>query len=244
MKLTMTFASALILSIAVFGRSTKAAEFEVSYLDGGSWNAIYAQGFSPSVSPNLDLGLGAGDPVSLTEFSFFKSGNADNANDLRLAIISPFFSNIQGLNTSSSFLVGLSDNTIGGTAGIATNDPITFTFSDLPLTYGNGYGAVFVSQSGTTLTPQLVPALVVDYVETAPGSGVYVPESNYGTDSQFEYSVSNFINATITESYFSTFSEATDASFVATFSAVPEPGTAFLGLGCLALTSAGRRRRS
>lgn len=236
--------TAIVVSLCMASASvTTAAEFEVSYLDGSSWNSIYAQGFSPSVSPNPNLGLGAGDSVSLTEFSFFKSGNADNASDLRLAIISPFFSNLAGFNTGSSFLVGLSDNTLAGTAGIATNDPITFTFSSLPLVYGNGYGAVLVSQSGNVLTPQLVPALVADYAETSPGSGIYAPESNYGTNVQYDYAVSNFISTSIAGSYFNTFSDAADANFVATFTAVPEPSSALLGLSCLALAALGRARR-
>lgn len=220
-----------------------AAEFEVSYLDGSSWNSIFAQGFSPSVSPNPNLGLAAGDPVSLTEFSFFKSGNADNNNDLKLAIISPFFANVAGMNTGSSFLVGLSDNTLAGTAGIATNDPITFTFSNLPLVYGNGYGAVLVSQSGNVLTPQLVPGLVADYAETFSGSGVYAPESNYGTNSQYDYAVSNFISSSIFGSFFNTFSDAADANFVATFTAVPEPSSALLGFSCVAMATLFRARR-
>ena len=244
MKLTITFAVALLLSIASSRLIATAADFEVSYLDGSSWNSIYAQGFSPSVSPNPNLGLAAGDQVSLTEFSFFKSGNADNLNDLKLAIISPYFSNIAGMNTGSAFLVGLSDNTISGTAGIATNDPIAFTFSNLALTYGNGYGAVLVSQSGSVLTPQLVPALVADYVETAPGSGVYAPETNYGTNAQFDYAVSNFISTSIFGSFFNTFSDAADANFVASFTAVPEPGSAVLGLSCLAFAVVGRKRRN
>lgn len=237
------FTSCALAALLAFGQvAARAAEFEVSYLDGGSWNTIYAQGFSPSVSPNPNLGLGAGDQVSLTEFSFFKSGSSDNANNIKLAIITPFFANIQGFNTGSSFLVGLSDNTIAGTAGIAVGDPITFTFSNLALTYGNGYGAVLVSQSGSVLTPQLVPALVADYVETSPGSGVYVPESNYGTNSQYDYSVSNFINASIGGSYFNTFSDAADANFVAKFSAVPEPASLALGLGGLLIVFSARRR--
>ena len=243
MKLTMTFAAALLLSIASSRLIATAADFEVSYLDGGSWNSIYAQGFSPSVSPNPNLGLAAGDQVSLTNFSFFKSGNTDNANNLKLAIISPFFSNLQGFNAGSSFLVGLSDNTIAGTAGIATNDPITFTFSNLALTYGNGYGAVLVSQSGNVLTPQLVPALVADYVETPSGSGIYLPESNYGTDAQFDYATSNFISSSITGSYFNTFSAAADANFVASFTAVPEPASAALGLSCLVFAVLRSRRK-
>jgi hypothetical protein len=221
-----------------------AVEFENSYLDGSSWNSIYAQGFSPSVAPNPNLGLDAGAAFSITEFSFFKSGNADNANDIRLAIITPFFANIQGMNTGSSFLVGLSDNAIAGTAGIAVGDPITFTFSDLPLIYGNNYGAVYVSQSGNVLTPQLVPSLVADYVESPPGSGTFVPETNYGTNAQFDYAVSNFITTNIFGSFFNTFSFAADANFRATFTAVPEPASALLGMTCLGLAFMGRRSRS
>jgi hypothetical protein len=242
--LLMKATTAIVVSLCMaLAGVVNAAEFEVSYLDGGSWNSIYAQGFSPSVSPNPNLGLAAGDPVSLTEFSFFKSGNADNTNDLKLAIISPFFSNIAGMNTGSSFLIGLSDNTLSGTGSIATNDAITFTFNNLPLVYGNGYGAVLVSQSGNVLTPQLVPALVADYTETFPGSGVYVPETNYGTNAQFDYAVSNFISTSIFGSFFNTFSDAADANFVATFTAVPEPSSALLSLSCVALAALGRARR-
>lgn len=238
----------LVIAICAFGLVTaglqfaSAATFVEEYLDGGSWNAIYAQGFSPGVSPTPDLGLAPGSIATLESFEFYKSGNADSTADLKLAIISPFFSNIKTFESTSSFVVGLSDNTIAGTAGIAVNDPIAFSFSGLDLTVGQSYGAVFVSQSGTTLTPELVPALVADYVETAPGSGVYVPETNYGTNTQFDYAVSNFINETIVDAYFATFSEAADASFKATFSVVPEPSTLLLGLSAIAY-GLGRRSR-
>lgn len=236
------FAAAVLL--AGLTAPVDAAEFEVSYLDGGSWNSIYAQGFSPSVEPSPNLGLDAGATATLTEFSFFKSGNADNASDIKLAIISPFFANIQGMNTGSAFLVGLSDNTISGTAGIATGDPISFTFgSGLDLTYGNNYAAVFVTQSGNALTPALVPALVANYVESPPGSGTFVPETNYGTDSQFDYAVSNFITSDIFGSFFNTFSFAADANFRATFTAIPEPATGLMGVGCLGPLVLGRKRR-
>ena len=108
---------------------------------------------------------------------------------------------------------------------------------------GNGYAAVFVNQLGETLTPVLVPALVTDYVETPPGSGTFVPESNYGTDSQFDFAVSNFITTNEFGSFFNTFSFAGDANFVATM-VVPEPASiGMLGLiGAMALTSRRRRR--
>jgi hypothetical protein len=240
MKLTTTIVVALLLSCAT---RAMAAEFEVSYLDGASWNSIYAQGFSPSISPNPDLGLGAGDQVSLTEFSFFRGDDDfEVTSDIKLAIISPFYANIAGMNTSSSFVIGLSDNTLAGTAGIATGDAITFTFSDLDLIYGNGYGAVYVTESGGNLTPIVVPSLVADYVETSPGSGTYLPESDYGNGS-YDYAVSNFINTSISGSYFTAFAQPADANFVATFTAVPEPASALLGLSGLAFVLLGRNRR-
>ncbi len=245
MKLTTSFTVALTLCIASCQLSAALADFTVSYLDGGSWNSIYAQGFSPAVSPNPDPGLGAADQVELTEFSFFKSGNADSASDIKLAIIEGFFPNIAGMNTGSSFLVGLSDNVVASTASLGTGDPITFTFSNLPLTHGDNYAAVLVSQSGSSLTPQLVSALTTNYEETPPGSGTYIPASNYGTDSQYEYSVSNFIDTSISGSYFHAFDFAGDANFVASFAtAVPEPTTTVLGLCGLALAfwSRGVRR--
>lgn len=217
--------------------------FMESYLDGGSWDSIYAQGFSPGVEPDPDLGLNAGDGVFLESFEFYKSGNDDNPADLQLAIISPFFSNIKTFETTSSFLVGLSDNMISGTADIATGDPIAFDFSNTELEMGTSYGAVFVSQSGDTLTPELVPALVANYVEDPPGSGTFVPESNYGTNMQFEYAVSNFISETVTDAFFNTFSDAADANFKATFSVIPEPASWLLGVMAVGTTALVRRRR-
>src|SRR6185369_10775755 len=120
-------------------------------------------------------------------------GTADSASNIKLALINNLFADLTGFSTSSPYFVGLSNNTIASTAAIATNDPITFSFSSLPLTYGNNYGAVFVNQSGTSLTPVLVSALTANYVETPPGSGSFHPATNYGTESQFQYATSNFI---------------------------------------------------
>jgi hypothetical protein len=216
--------------------------FTNSCLDGSSWNSIYAQGFSPSVAPVPNPGLAAGATVRLTSFEFFKSGNADNLTDIRLAIISPLFANIAGLSTSHAAFVGLSTNTIPGTALIPTGAPIAFLFNNLPLTYGNNYAAVYVNVgAGGELTPVLVPSLVADYVENPPGSGTFTPETNHGADDQFDYAVSNFITTNIFGSFFNTFSFAADANFVATF-AVPEPAAASLALGGAAIALWRRRR--
>jgi hypothetical protein len=228
----------LLLAVAPVAH---AQVFTNSYLDGSSWNSIYAQGFSPSLAPVPNPGLAAGATVNLTSFEFFKSGNADNNSNIQLAIINNLFADITGLSTSHPAFLGLSTNTIPGTALIPTGAPIAFVFNNIPLTYGNNYGAVYVNVSGNTLTPVLVPSLVADYVENPPGSGTFRPETNYGGEDQFQYAVSNFITTNIFGSFFNTFSFAADANFVATF-AVPEPAAASLALvgGAIVLS----RRRS
>src|SRR4051794_22564730 len=83
-----------------------AAPFSVGFNAGGTWNAVYAQGFSPSVGPTPDPALAPGAQVALNQFSFTKGGNADSAANIRLAIISPFFSNLTGFSTSSPYFLG------------------------------------------------------------------------------------------------------------------------------------------
>ena len=248
MKLT-TVLTVLVASIAitVAGGSSALGDFTVSYLDGSSWNSIYAQGFSPSVSPVADPGLTPGHQVGLNQFQFFKSGNQTAVTNVRLAIIENLFSNIFGMATTSPYFVGLSDNTIADPNSIATGDPITFNFSSLPLSYGGNYAAVMVNVSGTSLTPVLVPALVADYIEDPNSPGTFIPETNYGAYDQFIYAVSNFITTTQLPppptSFFNTFSFAADANFRASFNVIPEPTTVTLGLISLGLMSVGRVRR-
>ena len=215
--------AAAVVVLACGAPALAAGPFEVSYLDGSQWSSIYAQGFSPSVEPSPNPGLGAGDTVYLQRFEFMKSGNAD-ASNLRLAILSNIFADLTGLSTSHWAFVGLSTNTVATTAGIGVGDPIEFQFGGLPLTYGSNYAAVLVTLGGdnTTLTPTLAPVQTADYVETPPGSGTWIPESNYGGTDVYEYAVSNFISVNEFGSFFNTFSYGADANFRAVF-AIPEP---------------------
>lgn len=239
-------------AIALFAGSTAKATFTVG-LDGvhGQWNSVYVQGFSPSVEPMADPGLLPGHPVKLKEFSFFKSGNADVVADIRLAILDNIFADIQGMNLSSPYVVGLSDNTITDTSTIATGDPITFDFSSLPdLSYDGEYAAAYVTLDVGTgdLTPIVVPSMTVNYYEDLPDNpGVYLPEANYGGDSVYIYATSNFIDVTPLPlpgtKYFHTFDAATDADFLATFQVVPEPTTTVLGLLGAAWVIATRSRQ-
>jgi hypothetical protein len=221
-----------------------AATFNVSYLDGGSWNTVYAQGFSPSVSPNPAPGLSAGDAVFLEQFQFFKSGNADSASNIRLAILNNLFADLTGLSTSHGAFVGLSTNSVASTAPLATGEAITFDFAGLPLTYGNNYAAVFVNVgAGGELTPVRVSSLTANYSEQPPGSGTFQPTTNYGAPDQFQYATSNFITTNQFGQFFNTFAFAGDANFNATLSTVPEPSTVTLGLASVLAAGVARRTR-
>jgi hypothetical protein len=217
-----------IAAVVVLACGTPAltAPYTVSYLDGGTWNTVYAQGFNTALGATPNPGFSVGDPVTLAKFEFFKSGNADAASNIRLAIINAMYPNsptVNAMTTTSPTVVGLSTNTIASTGGLSNGDPIEFHFANLPLTYGSDYAAVFVNVgtdvgNGAPLTPVLVSALTANYVEVNPGD--WHPATNYGTESEFQYTTSNFINA----GFFSAFSYAGDANFRATFN-VPEPAT-------------------
>ena len=207
--------------LSLFGvRTADAASFGLSYTDGGTWNINYAQGFSPSVAPNPVPGSAAGDPVYLSRFQFFKSGTADSASNIQCAIINGLFSDLTNLSTTSPAFVGLSTNTIPATATLSTGNPVTFSFNDLQLTYGNDYAAVFVNVgAGGELTPILVSSLTTNYTDI--GGGNYHPATNYGTESQYQYAVSNFTHTNSFGTYFDNYSFCGDANFAATLSTAP-----------------------
>src|SRR5262245_21180070 len=219
-------AAALVAVSCVAALPANAITFSNSYLDGGSWRTIYAQGFKASVSPNPNPGLGLSDTVHLDRFQFFKSGTADTASNIQLAIVSNIFLNLQTFTTSSPELVGLSTNTVVSTASIATGDPITFNFAHLPITYGadnqdelgkNNYAAIFVNNNGGTLTPVLVSALSVDYL-----TGQTEIESDYVPLGDYYLSTSNFTNTDTFGTFFATFNATDsgrygDSNFVATY---------------------------
>ncbi len=198
-----------------------------------------------SLGATPNPGVSNGSAVNLTKFEFFKSGNADAASNIQLAILDSIFPGsptVDNTTSTSPTVVGLSTNTIASTAGIATGDPIAFDFANLPLSYGSDYAAVLVNVgtdvgNGAPLTPVLVSALTANYVDV--GGGDYHPATNYGTDSEYNYATGNFISG----GYFNTFSYAGDANFRATLNAVPEPSTLLIGLaGALGAGIFARRR--
>jgi hypothetical protein len=235
---------AVAVTICTCHTQLGAEPFEVSYLDGGTWNTVYVQGFSPSLGASPDPGLAAGDTAYLRQFQFFKSGTADSASQIRLAILNNIFGDLTGLSTSSPLFVGLSGNTVASTAPIPTGDPIAFEFNNLPLTYGSNYAAVFVNVGANgELTPVRVSAMTANYVESPPGSGSSHPATNYGTEDQFIYATSNFITSNEFGQFFNTFSFAGDANFRAVLNTVPEPAALLLGVWGLGLASIVVRRK-
>ena len=227
---------ALAMGICVVGASSvEASPYTVAYTDGGSWNQVYAQGFSTSLGATPDPGAG---PVYLNQFEFFKGGSADSGTNIQLAIFNTMYPNLTGLTTASSSFVGLSTNTIATTSTIALGAPIAFNFNSLPLTYGSDYSAVYVNVgAGGAITPVLAPSLTANYAVQSDSN--FHPVTNYGTESQFQYTTTNFIN----NGFFSAFSYAGDANFSASLSTTPTPEPACLTLGVLGLAALGSRRR-
>lgn len=210
--------------------------YTVSYTDGGSWNTVYAQGFNTALGASPAPSANTGDTVTLNQFSFYKSGDADSAANIQLAIFNTMYPNTADMTTDpSTGFVGLSTNTIASTASLNTGDPITFMFNNLPLTYGSDYSAIFVNNSSGTLTPVLVSALTANYVLESDNN--YHPATNYGTESQYQYTTTNYISS----GYFSAFSYAGDADFTANLTAAPEPAS--LGIFAAAGLLLARRRK-
>src|SRR3954466_11293175 len=104
----------LALSLCVLGSIAGAAPYTISKTDGGNWQTLYVQGFNSSLGATPNPGLSNGAPVYLTQFEFFKSGTADTAANIRLAILNNIFPNnptVTNMTTTSPTVVGISTNT-------------------------------------------------------------------------------------------------------------------------------------
>src|SRR5215207_8703602 len=113
----------MTMAVLLVGSLALAAPYTVSYTDGGSWNTVYVQGFNSSLGASPNPGLPNGDAVYLSQFEFFKSGTQDTAANIRLAILNNIFPGsptVTNTTTTSPTLVGLSTNTVLGTALIPT----------------------------------------------------------------------------------------------------------------------------
>lgn len=179
---------------------------------------IYGQGFSPAINASPNLGLSSSDIVTLEQFTFYKDSRSDFASNIKLVIVNDFALDLSGLTLSSPEVVGISSNILSSTSGLTEGSPYTFDFDNLALEFGADYGAIFVNDDGFgNLTPIKVSALTADYQESSPGSGVWVPVTNYGDQTQLEYAVSNFINSSPSGDVLNPFSYGGDARFEALF---------------------------
>ena len=219
-------AATLLSALLCEGLSAHAdPQFTSSFLDdANTWPGsetdvgIYAQGFRPSLDASPDPGHADTDLVGLDRFTFYKDGYTDAASDIKLAIVNNIWLELSALTTSSAEFVGISTNSIASTAGLSADDPYTFEFSSLQLEYGADYGAIFVNDDGLgNLTPVKVSALTADYAETSEGSGVWLPVSNYGTETDYQYSTSSYIDSGTFGDYLVGFSDGGDAKFEAIF---------------------------
>lgn len=223
--LTTSFAPALAATTLLLATSARAAEFNIANTaDAGSWSLITAQSFS-ATSTSGDTGSATGDTVYLTNFQFFQ-GDPTVAipADTRLVILNSAYPDFSaGASTTGSYIVGISSNTLTAGSTFASGAPLSFDFDTLPLTYGSTYAAGLFSVSGTTLTPVQLSALTANYAENPPGSGTYLPVTNYGGLDNYnaaaDYNVAS-------SGYYSAFSRGGDSNFFATLNtgaAVPEP---------------------
>src|SRR5690606_10582201 len=108
-------AIAAVVVLACGAPALAAVPYTVSYLDGGTWNTVFAQGFNSALGATPNPGLSNGDPITLRSFEFFKSGNADSASNIQLVILNAFYPGsptVDATTTTSPTVVGLSTNTI------------------------------------------------------------------------------------------------------------------------------------
>ena len=201
------------------------AQFFISLLENAnSWPGssanpgIYGQGFSPAVGATPNPNHPGTEVVRLDHFTFFKDGNTDTASNIKLAIIDDFFMDLSNLSANSPELIGLSTNMIASTSGLSVGDAYSFDFDHLQLEFGADYAAIFVSDDGQgNLTPVKVSALTANYAETSPGSGVWLPTSNYGATANFQHATGNSINSNQFGSFLASFAAGGDAKFKAVF---------------------------
>ena len=212
-------------------------------LSNGSSTTAVGQAFSPGLEPSPDPMLSAGNVVNLDSVLFSSGGGGTGAVNTRLAIMAGAFYDFNG-DPNGSFVpttsdaVAVSDNTIN-TNALAYGDAIEFIFSGAEVNYQDVYSAVFVTINGANeLTPVAVSTAFIEFTETSPG--VFEPVSNYGGTGNFN-ATALFADSN-GDGFFEGSSDATDLSFTASFSAVPEPGSAAV-LALLAAPLFLRRKR-
>lgn len=226
----MRFPIVTLIVVSAMGTTACADPFTSSYLDGGSWELMFGQGFNAFVNdgdpPNIP------DPVPLTRFEFYKSGLEDTASNIKLVILNGLYPDLTGfdVNDPNGPVIGVSTNTIATTTGIGIGAPLRFDFEGVDLVFGEYYGAIFanIDEAGIW-TPVLVSSLATNYVQTDPNdpNSPYFPETNYDFSADpngmlpdpnapdYNTSGTNFMHTDEFGTFFDGFTGGGDANFTA-----------------------------
>lgn len=219
-----------------------AATYTIS-TPGSNNTAAVGQNFSPSLGGSPSPGLAASDPVSLTSFAFTKGSGAQGNVATRLVVLNGAFYDTNGatgtFQPTIADVTAVSTNTLD-TAAAADGTALNFAFGNPSLVYGNNYTVAFATVgAGDVLSFVPVSVKYIDYAETPPGSGIFLPTSNYGGTGNFNATAlyPDFDN----DGFFQADGNAADTAFTASFATVPEPTSLALLLTALAYPARSRK---
>ncbi len=171
--------------------SASAVSFTEGDLINGDGTQATGQSFVVGLEPSVDPGLITDDVVYLSSIGFASGGELDSVvapAETYLAVVEGAFFDFNG-DPNGSFVptitspgvVGVSTNMID-TTGLVYGAPLDFAFGgDVALAYDGIYSAVFVTiNEANELTLSPTSTAFIQYEETEPGSGVFIPVANYG----------------------------------------------------------------
>lgn len=227
------------VSVAVLATChAAAAPFTEGVLSNGAATSASGQSFGPGVEPDpATTGFAPGDPVLLNSVEFISGGTGVGADETYLAIMPAAFFDFNGdpdgtFTPTIGDAVGISINSYDATS-LAFGDSMLFTFDNgLQVTYGDVLSAVFVTIGASDeITPVATSVAFILFVEDPPGT--FAPAANYGGTGNFDATA--LFPDSGNDGFFEGSSDATDLSFVANFSEIPEPASITLAGLSLAL---------
>ncbi|MEM1185340.1 MAG: hypothetical protein AAGI53_10105 [Planctomycetota bacterium] len=187
-------------------------EFVSAHEEGGSFDDVLGQSFSPGIDAAPDPGSPSN--VMLKRFTFFRGddgtfGGATGSANTTLVIVDAPFPDITNLG-----VLGQSTNTVDVTSVAANGGEIVFDFDGLELDFSTNYAALLLETDamGNLLDIATANLLTTDFADD--GTGTFVPQSSYGGTS-FE---SGRLILPLGELFLQA-SDVVDARFVALFEA-------------------------
>lgn len=219
---------------------SQAAVFTEGNVSNGSASNAVGQSFTVGAEPTPDPSLGAGTAVLLNDFTLYSGGGGVGNAETRLVITEGAFFDFDGEDgtfiptLTSPGIAGASSNTID-TASMAYGEAISFQFgAGLELDYGSTYSAVLATINASDEIA-FIPASVAFISFYEESEGVWAPVANYGGTGN--YNTTSLFYDSNADGYLEGATDGQDLSFVATFTAVPEPaslGMILIGLGAIA----------